>query len=86
MDTFRFRWALRTIRKNLRKEEKVTLNLIKELLEERFNKHGKTILTFISDNNKLIHEKLDSINRRIDDQNERIQALENLKMVNLRKV
>ena len=64
--------------KNLKKEEKVTLNLIKEMLEERFNKHEKTILTFISDNNKLIHEKLDGINRRIHDQNERIQVLENL--------
>ena len=64
--------------KNLKKEEKVTLNLIKELPEERFNKHEKTILTFISDNNKLILEKLDGINRRIDDQNERIQVLENL--------
>ena len=64
--------------KNLKKEEKVTLNLIKDLLEERFSKHEKTITTFISDNNKLIHEKLDGINRRIDDQNERIKALETL--------
>ena len=43
--------------KNLKKEEKITFILIEELLEERLSKHEQTILTFISDNNKLLHEK-----------------------------
>ena len=61
--------------KNLKKEEKVTLNLIKELLEKRFSKHKQPILTFVSGNNKLEHEKLDCINRCIADQNDRFQAI-----------
>ena len=64
--------------KNVKEKQIVTLEFIKEMLEERFTKHEKTILNFISDNNKLLFEKLESVNRCIKEQSDRIEALEKL--------
>ena len=64
--------------KHLKEEQNDTVKLIKEVFEERFSKHEQTVLMFIADNNKLLHEKLDLINKRIDDQNKRIEIVEQL--------
>ena len=47
--------------KHLEEEQNVTVKLIK--FEERLSKHDQTVLMFIADNNKLLHEKLDLINK-----------------------
>ena len=58
----------------LNKEE--ILNLIRDIFDEKFKEQETTLISFVSDNNKLLFEKLDVINKKIVKHEERLQFVE----------
>ena len=44
--------------------KEVILILIRDILDEKFKQQETTLISFIGDNNKLLFEKLDVINKK----------------------
>ena len=60
----------------INKEE--ILDLIKDMFDVKFKQHEATIIKFIGDNNKLLFDKLDDINRKITDHELRLAEVEEI--------
>ena len=62
----------------VRKVAKERINLIRENFDTEFKQQETTLIRFIGDNNKLLFEKLDVINKKIVRHEERLQFVEKL--------
>ena len=52
---------------NNKNEEAVTMDKIKELFEFMFKKHEENIIKIIAANTKMINDKLEEMNNKIND-------------------